>query len=235
LFAPRIHLPAFLRSTPVTTLPSSYEGSDSSTTSAHCGGLPDSPTRTSDRSVSKHPRSSSQALSALCSRLALRAGPFPVCIHHGSGFAHRSQARQLHRPNRVPLVRTGRSPPVAPHPVSRRRSYGRLQSKSFDRKGLSPSRPCALSGARAGAVSAPRRIEGRPGAHEEGRFESSSRRIHPRVPASLLRRRRDAARSAGGTPALHWRCRSEVTFTGHEIPRSAAPVLPGGCGADRGV
>ena len=212
MFAPRIHLPAFLRSTPVTALPSSYEGSDSSTTSARYGGLPDSLTRTSDRSVSNHPRSSSRALPALCSRLALRAGPFPVCIHHGSGFTSRSQARQLHRPNRVPLVRTGRSPPVAPHPVSPRRSYGRLQSKSFDRKGLSPSRPCALSGARAPASRRHRRIGNVRNARERGGCETpravGSARPHRRrfceggetPPAQPARRRRSALRDAA--PAM---------------------------------
>src|SRR4051794_17194433 len=44
----------------------------------------------------------------------------------GLGFAIGLQARQHIRPNRVPLVRTGRSPSVAPHLVSPRRSYGRL-------------------------------------------------------------------------------------------------------------
>jgi hypothetical protein len=43
------------------------------------------------------------------------------------GFAFRLKARHVHRPNRVRLLRTGRSPPVAPHPASRRRSYLRLQ------------------------------------------------------------------------------------------------------------
>ncbi len=43
------------------------------------------------------------------------------------GSASTRQARHDVRPNRVPLVRTTRSPPVAPHAPSRRRSYLRLQ------------------------------------------------------------------------------------------------------------
>src|SRR5208282_3652774 len=44
------------------------------------------------------------------------------------------------------IVRTGRSPPAAPHPVSPRRSCRRLQVTSAWR-GLSPLLPGALSGA----------------------------------------------------------------------------------------
>jgi len=48
------------------------------------------------------------------------------------GFAIHSQARQGRRPNRVhlgrwPVLRTGRSPPVAPHLASQRRGYLRLR------------------------------------------------------------------------------------------------------------
>jgi hypothetical protein len=45
------------------------------------------------------------------------------------------------------FLRTGRSPPAALHPVSRRRSCSRLQV-TLTWRGLSPLRPSALSGAR---------------------------------------------------------------------------------------
>jgi hypothetical protein len=44
------------------------------------------------------------------------------------------------------FLRTGRSPPAAPHPVLPRRSCSRLQV-TLTWRGLSPLRPCALSGA----------------------------------------------------------------------------------------
>jgi len=49
-------------------------------------------------------------------------------------------------------LRTGRSPPTAPHPASRRRSCHRLQV-TLTWRGLSPLRPSALSGARSAGVS----------------------------------------------------------------------------------
>src|SRR3972149_7379893 len=55
-FPSRIHLPVLLRSTPVTALLRYYEDSDFSPRSVSPGALPDSPTQTSDRSVSNHPR-----------------------------------------------------------------------------------------------------------------------------------------------------------------------------------
>src|SRR6185503_736663 len=49
--------------------------------------------------------------------------------NRGLGFAFARQARQSTRPNRVHLkLRTERSPPVAFHPASRRRSYLRIQA-----------------------------------------------------------------------------------------------------------
>src|ERR1051326_8882446 len=76
----------------------------------------------------------------------------------GTGFAQRSQARRTVWPNRVyvvsflyvTLLRTGCSPPAAPHPVLPRRSSLRLQaSERFARRGLSPHRVYAITGARA--------------------------------------------------------------------------------------
>jgi len=46
------------------------------------------------------------------------------------------------------ILRTDTSPPVAPHPASRRRSYLRLRSCGFLRHGLSPCWCGALTGAR---------------------------------------------------------------------------------------
>jgi hypothetical protein len=68
-------------------------------------------------------------------RLSLAGSP-----HH----AGRIEFRVL--PYGEGFLRTGRSPPAAPHPVSRRRSCSRLQV-TLTWRGLSPLRPCALSGA----------------------------------------------------------------------------------------
>jgi len=46
------------------------------------------------------------------------------------------------------ILRTDTSPPVAPHPASRRRSFLRLRSCGFLRHGLSPCWCGALTGAR---------------------------------------------------------------------------------------
>ncbi len=64
--------------------------------------------------------------------VAIRIGLFPPDADLASrqgilGFASTRQARHDVRPNRVPLVRTTRSPPVALHAPSRSRSYLRLQ------------------------------------------------------------------------------------------------------------
>jgi hypothetical protein len=52
------------------------------------------------------------------------------------------------------FLRTGRSPPAAPHPVLRRRSCSRLQV-TLTWRGLSSLRPSALSGARRGGFTPP--------------------------------------------------------------------------------
>ena len=55
-------------------------------------------------------------------------------------------------------LRTGRSPPIAPHPALQRRSYLRLQV-TWTWRGLAPLRPSALSGARSGDFMSPRLSE----------------------------------------------------------------------------
>jgi len=57
-------------------------------------------------------------------------------------------------PYRGDFLRTGRSPPAAPHPVLRRRSCSRLQV-TLTWRGLSPLRPNALSGAQCGGLTPP--------------------------------------------------------------------------------
>ncbi len=54
------------------------------------------------------------------------------------GFATVRLARHDDRPNRVRHLRTGHSPPVALHPSSPRRGYGRLRGAVPPRRGLSP-------------------------------------------------------------------------------------------------
>ena len=68
-------------------------------------------------------------------RPALRGGPFPVCALSRLDFALGWEARHFTRPNQVSLVRTGRSPSVAPHLALRRRSYGRLWSMNVRPEG----------------------------------------------------------------------------------------------------
>ena len=57
----------------------------------------------------------------------------------GLGFALPQQARQTHRPNRVPCVRTGLPPRAALHPALRRRSCIWLQARDVGLEGLTPS------------------------------------------------------------------------------------------------
>ena len=78
----RIHLPASLGSTPVTALPSYYEGSDFLHSSPFgVQDLPDSPARASDRSASKHQMIFRRRFLTLAQRDGLPLGPFPVCVH----------------------------------------------------------------------------------------------------------------------------------------------------------
>ena len=83
----------------------------------------------------------------------------PRLLPHGntpngnSGLRH-SLAGSPHRTGRIEflIVRTGRSPPAAPHPLSPRRSCSRLQV-TLPWRGLPPLQPGALSGALAPASS----------------------------------------------------------------------------------
>ena len=116
------HLPASLGSRPVTALPRYYGRSDSSAALLLRTGFPDS----------RH-----TAFPPLClqppvhppwsfSHATLQLHGLPA--HAGLGFTFHSQAHQLHRPNRVSVVRMSGSPPVAPHPALRRRSYRWFQA-----------------------------------------------------------------------------------------------------------
>ena len=80
------------------------------------------PRRPSDHSVSNHLTAPAVAFARYPS--ARRASDIV-----GLGFTIDRQARQTVRPNRVHIMlRTGRSPPVASHPLSPGRSYLRIQA-----------------------------------------------------------------------------------------------------------
>ena len=80
-----------------------------------------------------------------------RPHPFGTSPNRNSGLRHSLAGSPLHT-DRIEFVnlRTGRSPPAAPHPVSPRRSCSRLQV-TLTWRGLSPLRPNALSSAQARA------------------------------------------------------------------------------------
>jgi hypothetical protein len=82
-----------------------------------------------------------------CRRVEPRPHPHGVTPNGNSGL-RLSLAGSSHPTGRIEFVslRTGRSPPAAPHPVSRRRSCSRFQV-TLTWRGLSPLRPSALSGA----------------------------------------------------------------------------------------
>ena len=119
-----------------------YAGSDSCRRSPAPTGLPVYLALPSDHSAPNHVMS---PLDRLVSPAQRRA--------RVSGFATRSQARRNTPPNRVRTLRTDRSPPVALHPASRRRSYLQLPSLGILGHGLSPCRLSAITGARAPASS----------------------------------------------------------------------------------
>jgi hypothetical protein len=155
LYAQPLHLPAPLHSPGITRLPRYYEGSDSCpwTPPIHHGivnalgkraGLP-AYLRWIFRPFRLQPPT---AVPLVCSgfqptglpdRLVRRPARSPRRAVRLLGFALHSQARHDSRPNRVRLLRTGRSPPVAPHPASRRRSYLQLRSPE-----PTPARTCTL-------------------------------------------------------------------------------------------
>ena len=136
----RFHLPASLRSTGVTPLRRYYGCSDSCLRSSPQSGLPAYFVETSDHSASNHPLPSRRMDLAFPSSLprvtapsASRTPPFPGrCVIWASPFPSRLATTKgriefaLARPFQ-PMLRTNRSPPVALHPASRRRSYVRLQ------------------------------------------------------------------------------------------------------------
>jgi len=117
----------------------SYEGSDSCPRSPPPTGIPAYCATPSDHSVPKHVVSHDHRLFS-----PARRG------HRFSGFALNPQARRNTPPNRVRTLRTDRSPPVAPHLASRRRSYLRLPSFGILGHGLSPCRLSAITGAHRG-------------------------------------------------------------------------------------
>ena len=82
-----------------------------------------------------------------------RLHPFGTSPSGNSGLRHSLAGSPLHT-DRIEFVilRTGRSPPAAPHPVLPRRSCSRLQV-TLTWRGLSPLRPNALSGALASGFS----------------------------------------------------------------------------------
>ena len=128
------HLPAPLRSASVTTLHRYYEGSDF---------LPFSPGRISPIHSPELPtvllpntcRSRVTAFSRSLSVTRSRAGPFPVCAHHV--WTSPLDGRLVRSTGRIGFLSCGPvvSPPVAPHPVSPRRSYGRLWSMNVQPRG----------------------------------------------------------------------------------------------------
>ena len=142
------HVPTSLGSTVVTRFPATTDALTPAGpfVAAHRGSLIHV-TRTSNHSVSNHPRCSTRRVP-----LPLR---WPLYFVRASPF--RSKARQHRRPNRVhaplcieALLRTGRSLPVALHPgVSPRCSYVQLLAlQCRPGQGLSPCCSGALSGAR---------------------------------------------------------------------------------------
>ena len=82
----------------------------------HVHGLP-------DHSVSNHPVAPRRSFDTLP---ISSTGPPPFRAVQASPFP--SRLAGFTRPNQVRFLRTGRSPPVASHPASRRRSYIRLQA-----------------------------------------------------------------------------------------------------------
>src|ERR1700694_5186424 len=124
-----IHLPTFLCSTPVTALPSSYEGSVSRLPFTRAAGYPRfTTTELSCRSVSNHPMTFRvRFLRAHSFRVpdSSPRGLFPSAPFGSLGFASRKQARHFARPTRV-SDRTDRQTrqTVALHLAFERRSYG---------------------------------------------------------------------------------------------------------------
>ena len=162
--ASRLHLPRSLRSRPITALPRYYGRSVSCPCGSpalgqrqdhrlgheqvsliHALGLPaiPSPTICGSSALPRH---------VTYRQVEPRPHPFGTSPSGNSGLRHSLAGLPLHT-DRIEFVilRTGRSPPAALHPVSRRRSCSRLQV-TLTWRGLSPLRPSALSGALAATL-----------------------------------------------------------------------------------
>ncbi len=129
LFPSRIHRPASLRSTLITRFLATMETLTSPRVQSHEEISPIHVTQTSDRSVSNHPRVHPGRFLLTLVPSAPDLFPsdrFPSASTGSWASPFTRRLAEPQRPNRVPLVRTGRSPPVALHPASRRRSYFRL-------------------------------------------------------------------------------------------------------------
>ena len=160
-----IHLPASLRSRPVTALPRSYGRSDSCSLrpgsaralpSGHRfgsprAGLPDSRTRPSDHSVSNHLRTLRLVRARYPSTDRTEIASPRASPNGNSGLRH-SLAGSPHHAGRIEflIVRTGRSPPAAPHPVSPRRSCRLITSYVDLERTFTPPTRCALRRTSAG-------------------------------------------------------------------------------------
>ena len=134
-----------LRSMAVTPLPRSYGRSDSCppdswtlrlNACSTCGQVSlIHVTRPSDHSVSKHLRVPASPRHVTHRRVGPRLHPHGTPPNGNSGLRH-CYAGSPHHADRIEFrllpcsgdfLRTGRSPPAAPHPVSRRRSCSRLR------------------------------------------------------------------------------------------------------------
>jgi hypothetical protein len=96
----------------------------------------------SGHSVSNHPTSPDDPGLVLDRRLTatlLRERTHSGRVPHGVTWASPPYSRLATTTGRIEFVilRTGRSPPVAPHPASRRRSYVRLRSSNLTSIGTS--------------------------------------------------------------------------------------------------
>jgi hypothetical protein len=156
-----------LRSRPVTALPRSYGRSDSRPPDS--GTLPRNACSPGGRVSLIHAFSLPTILSPTTgggSALpghATRRQVEPKLLPYGNSGLHHCTAGSPPHTSRIEFsflscerdfLRTGRSPPAAPHPASRRRSCSRLQV-TLTWRGLSPLRLNALSGAQCGGLTPP--------------------------------------------------------------------------------
>jgi hypothetical protein len=129
----RLHLPASLRSIPITGLHRYYGGSDS------CPPGSSAPVWQHEHRLLGEQVSLIHASGPLIIPPPTTLGLPPSLSHPtpqrvglltpvSPGFAIESQARQLSGRIAFVILRTDRSPPAAPHPALRRRSCSRLQA-----------------------------------------------------------------------------------------------------------